>query len=239
MIRLITTSLLVLLPSISLYAKNPAERPILSADRTVVVSGTILPNNQTVQAALSQLSSLVNSTANPDAESLNLTPVNIIIDSPGGSVLLGGLIVQFVDTLTARGIIVNCYVPLVAASMAFTLFMHCTNRYAGNHSYLLWHRARTTVKDNLTTLDAAAISASLALEDERVKEDIKRTLGDTDEIWTAYNNESLNTVQSVVKMSPKFLTILNDLGNVYELLQVKTIAPKAGSRNTVSGDGEK
>lgn len=68
--------------------------------------------------------------------------IDVVIDSPGGSVFAGNSIISTMEALKQRGITVRCYVPVLAASMAFQIFLHCSERYGLNNAHFLWHRSR-------------------------------------------------------------------------------------------------
>lgn len=69
----------------------------------------------------------------------NTSEINILINSPGGSVYDGTTMIDLLNVAYNRGITVNCYVAGTAASMAFIILSHCENRYVLPHSKLLFH----------------------------------------------------------------------------------------------------
>lgn len=77
-------------------------------------------------------------------------PIHIVINSPGGMVVVGFQITQAMDVARERGSKVVCTVGVLAASMAFQLLPHCDERYAMKKSLLLFHPARVVVRDALT-----------------------------------------------------------------------------------------
>lgn len=76
--------------------------------------------------------------------------INIVIDSPGGSIFAGNTVVQAINMAQSSGKVVNCVVTRFAASMAFIIFNECTNRYALQTSLLLWHSPRISYMGILT-----------------------------------------------------------------------------------------
>lgn len=111
-------------------------------------------------------------------------PVTVIIDSPGGSVDLGYLLIDVIEEVKARGVVVRCYVQHIAASMAFQILTHCSERYGLPGSLYLWHRVRMGAPSRYITAPLAAdmltglaeidqsliseLSASLPLSVERI-----------------------------------------------------------------------
>ena len=70
---------------------------------------------------------------------------HIIIDSGGGMVLMGTLIMDKISDLQRRGVKVDCTVMGRAHSMAFSIFTVCPVRRATQHSSLMFHQIRVYV----------------------------------------------------------------------------------------------
>ena len=87
--------------------------------------------------------------------------INIIINSPGGSVELGVSIISAIEIAKARGKTVTCIVTSQAASMAFYTLAHCTTRYALTYSFLLFHEPFASNIPRMTGRDAAAFSEEI------------------------------------------------------------------------------
>lgn len=69
-------------------------------------------------------------------------PIHILINSPGGGVILGSMIMQAMDVAKQRGSHITCGVGSVAASMAFSIFLACDTRYALAGARFLFHPPR-------------------------------------------------------------------------------------------------
>ena len=65
--------------------------------------------------------------------------VDIYINSGGGIVYFGEIIIDQINTLKQKGTIVNCYVQGMAASMAFTILQSCSNRLVFSDTRLMQH----------------------------------------------------------------------------------------------------
>lgn len=65
--------------------------------------------------------------------------VDILINSPGGGVLVGMQFISAMEIVKSRGIKIRCVVPLMAASMGFQILAHCNERYVLARTLLLWH----------------------------------------------------------------------------------------------------
>ena len=74
-----------------------------------------------------------------DLKDFNDNSLDIFISSPGGSVMEGMKMIDYINTLKKCNIVINCYGDF-AASMAFVILQSCTNRYALESSILMQHQ---------------------------------------------------------------------------------------------------
>ena len=154
----------------------------------------------------------------------SLEPVSLIIDSPGGSIIAGNLIINAVDNLKSKGIQVNCYVTGMAASMAFQILLHCSNRYALPYSMFLWHSARIMNGGVLTSTAALELAQALDYVDRGLVGDMINTMkGDTQEILRHYRSETMHLADQVNALSPNFLKVESTLHNSFDLLEDKEV----------------
>tara|TARA_A100001015_G_scaffold120828_1_gene133949 strand:- start:2541 stop:3353 length:813 start_codon:yes stop_codon:yes gene_type:complete len=87
-----------------------------------------------------------------DIMKLNKEPeINIFINSPGGSVMEGLKIVNYIEMLNEETT-VNCIADF-AASMAFIITQSCKNRYAMKSSILMQHQMSLINRGNLFNLN--------------------------------------------------------------------------------------
>jgi ATP-dependent protease ClpP protease subunit len=70
-------------------------------------------------------------------------PIFIILDSPGGSVLAGAKILDYIRASKAP---IHCVVDNFAASMAAMILENCDKRYASPSSVIMFHNASGTFK---------------------------------------------------------------------------------------------
>lgn len=77
-------------------------------------------------------------------------PIDLMINSPGGSVMFGYMLVDSVNAARAKGVTVRCAVGILAASMAFNLLAACTERYALPNAAMLFHPPRVMSREPLT-----------------------------------------------------------------------------------------
>jgi ATP-dependent protease ClpP protease subunit len=88
-------------------------------------------------------------------------PIDIVISSPGGSVSHGLFLVQAIQAVKAKGVVVRCHVPTLAASMAYVVFTQCTERYALPYAQLLFHAPRVSGEFVITPQGAVELAKGL------------------------------------------------------------------------------
>jgi len=76
----------------------------------------------------------------------NTEEIAILINSPGGSVMHGMILVDSIRQAQAKGVKFRCLVPVLAASMAYIIFNECNERYTFNSSLLLWHEMSVSLR---------------------------------------------------------------------------------------------
>jgi ATP-dependent Clp protease protease subunit len=75
----------------------------------------------------------------------------IYISSPGGSISAGNSLIQYMNYLRHKGKTITC-VADIAASMAFSIFQECDNRYVTPSSVLMQHQMGVGLKDQYENL---------------------------------------------------------------------------------------
>jgi ATP-dependent protease ClpP protease subunit len=154
------------------------------------------------------------------AEKDPATPVSIIINSPGGEVTTGFLFVNQMEMAKSLGVTINCYVPGVAASMAFTILTHCSNRYALNHAFLLWHRVRVfSSGEALTAPIASALAHDLARLDALIlAETLDAVDMDAAKVRYHFEHETLHVASQLAAESPEFITASDAIPGLIDAL---------------------
>lgn len=129
-----------------------------------------------------------------DLHKAGKTTINIIIDSPGGSVYAGWYLINHMRDLQARGVEMRCYVTGMAASMAYQILSVCDKRYALEYSLLLWHPVRINVRQAVLPKDARQLAMSLSYIEKRMVVDLRRVMRVTDRyFFRHYHAETLHT----------------------------------------------
>lgn len=187
----------------------PVPQPL---QNVVLLDGPI-----SIKSSLKTASDIIN-TAKKVAGNTNT--VNVVIDSPGGSVAALGFIVDAMELARQNGVKVECYVPRLAASLAFQVLLFCDSRHALKGSLLLWHRARVFVfMGVLTSIESQRMARELTQTDDRMLAQILDHLnGNKDEIVKSYEAETLNTPDSVEDMAPGFLKIETYIPGLLEMV---------------------
>lgn len=132
--KLIIAMLLTFLASCFAGTDSPAEE--VRTENAMVIDGVIQGNN------LAPLRSSLLKKVKGDE-------VDLVINSPGGSVSTGFDFVSVMESAKSKGVIINCFVAQMAASMAFQILLHCNTRHVLDRSMLLWHRARVMLGGGL------------------------------------------------------------------------------------------
>lgn len=123
----------------SLAQVEPAQQPErisigeaekLNPKRTITVAGFI---DSQMYARANELFALAQD---------NNKPIDIVISSPGGSISQGLTFIKAMEDVKRKGVTIRCFVPTLAASMAFTIFTQCSERYALPFARLLFHSPR-------------------------------------------------------------------------------------------------
>lgn len=197
--------------------------PEVNPDRTVIVSGAILQGN--ILALVQPMYAMA---------AVSTDPISILLDSPGGEVLSGQLFINEVESLKARGISIRCYVPGMAASMAFQILVHCSERYTLDRSFLLWHPVRASFGGGgaLTAEEAAVISRDLAKLDHLTLRELDRTLGmSPQDIRYHFRYETLHVGENLAAIAPQFIETFSSIPGLLEALHNPKVPRMKQPRN--------
>lgn len=197
----------------------------VDSSRAMVIEGVIQGNNLSkVKEAM--LSKEDNGT------------VDLIINSPGGSIVTGFEFVSVMESAKARGVTINCFVPHVAASMAFQILLHCDHRYVLDRSFLLWHRARVMMGGMfgapMTAPQLAVISKDLQAADSVILNECRKYLQlDEKTISYHFENETLHIGENLGQMSKAFVS-LPSIEGLFEALTDSKV-PRSEQQNPLFG----
>ena len=104
---------------------------------------SIVPNAVLISGPITDLSKHI---ALLLGEAVSGRPVWIIINSPGGGTRPGMEFVKMMEEIK-KDQEINCIVTDEAASMAFVIFSHCTNRYVYSNSQLMFHEVALFINE--------------------------------------------------------------------------------------------
>jgi hypothetical protein len=154
--------------------------------------------------------------------------VDLVIDSPGGSVFAGDDFISVMDEVKAQGTEIRCYVPRLAASMAFQIYLHCTERHALSRTYLLFHRVRVSTSEVITAPVASALALDLQAMDDVIVTDLRRYMGmDGDSFMYHFEHETMHLAENLKDLTGySFIEVDDVMPGVERLLH-----PKAGSKD--------
>lgn len=147
-------------------------------------------------------------------------PIDIIINSPGGIIDSGLQFVNRMETAKANGALLRCWVPGRAMSMAFSILLHCNERYAVKYSLYLFHHARANIQGALSAPDAANLAFDLQGMDAVMLKDLTAHLKGMSAEHLAYffNTETVHWSTQLEARSPGFF---KGIENTYpSLLQI-------------------
>lgn len=119
--------------------------------------------------------------------------IDVLINSPGGSYVVGSLIINSMKLAQSRGSRLRCVSTVLAASMAFQLLMNCDDRYAMENTRLLFHPPRISLMFATLLPNQIAIWLSELREIEaELVPHIKQVIGMPDNKFSYhYDNETL------------------------------------------------
>lgn len=215
--RYTLATVMYLIVAASVAGATPAARPVLDLERTVVIDGPITGGN--ILALADPMLAMARIDRNK--------PIDIVISSPGGEIETGFLFINVMKSLQGQGVRIRCFVPTMAASMAFQLFVHCDERYALTRSFLLWHGVRVFVGRTPITQDLAKFLAEdLDSTNQMILSDLRRTLGRyiaEKELLHHFEVETFHAGMQLEKRAPGFLHSYDYIPGLVEALLPTTI----------------
>lgn len=151
--------------------------------------------------------------------------INIILDSPGGSVNAGFTFISRMNLLKARNTKFTCYVIDMAASMAFHFLTQCDTRIVLDKSALLWHRARVQAGSTPITAPLAMdLSRDLQAVDDIIFIDLMKTVGKTmahEDLAYHFEKETLHVGLALCTKVPTFCTNVSSVAGLMEATKSK------------------
>lgn len=146
--------------------------------------------------------------------------VYLIINSPGGSINAGDILIDAMEAVKSRGIKIKCVTTIMTASMAYSIYMHCDERFATSNALLLYHPARVSGNFSLTDADALEIGADLKEINLELLDYLEDVMGMDRALLeqTFYREKLWKAHKLVPKCRRGFITIVGDIQGVDSLL---------------------
>lgn len=215
-------------------SKVAAPDPIaIRPERTLIIDGPIY-NGNIIELGKMML----------NASAKGIDSIDIIINSPGGEAITGFLFINMMEAAKARGMQLKCFVPEIAASMAFSILSHCSERHALARSFLLWHHARVVVGGMfgaaLTSSELSAMGHDLEKMDSTILNETIDALGiDPKVVKYHFDNETLHIGSDLGQLAPDYITIHDSIPGLYDALQNALIPRTTADEPTNSAGGNK
>lgn len=170
--------------------------PAVQMDRAMVIDGVIQGDN------LAALNKALLSKKSGDV-------VDLVISSPGGSIVTGFEFVSNMEAAKQRGVTINCFVVKYAASMAFQILLHCDSKYVLDRSFLLWHRARVMLGgfggEPMTSPQLSALGRDLEKTDSVILAEVLKYMQmEESDIKYHFEHETLHIGEQLAKESNTF-----------------------------------
>lgn len=212
MIKLILTAIIALLAT-----SSPAKTLDINTERAIYISGPI------GGASSFDVANKIETLAKTKDD------IYIVINSPGGEVVLGYLIINSMNVAKERGVKFVCYVPQLAASMSFQVFANCDERYTLPGAYLLWHSVRISSANTLTPQKTLQLYKELRRIEQRMVAELLSVMKvDRKFFFEHYLAETLWVAKSLSGKVPFFFTIVDDatgLTDDYQQFELRQRSP--------------
>lgn len=198
----------------SLALANPAPAPTqpqevvqvskklyVNPSRLIKVLGAVGPD---IVKKANQLLALADSTKEP---------IYVLINSPGGSVRVGNVFIDAMTMAKSRGVQIKCLTSIYAASMAFSIFANCSEKYVLANTQLLFHPARIGLFGVYTAEEFELMHKELKKIDNRLQDFLLRELEiDKEVMLKAYYDEKWWEAEELQKATRKgWLNIVDDV----------------------------
>ena len=167
-------------------------------------------------------------------------PLYMLINSPGGDLQVGTVIISTMQMIQSRGIKIICISTIQAHSMAFILFSYCSKRYSLTNTGFLIHQARASVPTNMimTAKDLRMQASQLDKINRKILSGIIAKSKMPKKMLTeGFYNEKLWLAKDLTKYAEYgWITIVKDIQNLTQLFEFKLNAtrPKYYNR-TIEG----
>ncbi len=194
-------------------ASETTDNATITLSNPLEIQGVIVPNALTSMFSFT-LTTPINQVAAEFAKrvAMGIPVIDIAINSPGGVTDKNamGFIAMMADA-RSKGIEIRCKVAELAASLAFSIFSNCTQRYATEKATLMWHSARVMVDkgEQITQYDAEALAALLKALNTKLFARLKEIVKDGEYVDLMSRHEVLWPAPVLARRFPSLVQIVN------------------------------
>ncbi len=219
--------LILCLALIGCVAAGPAPKDLsVNKVRSLVIDG-VIANGNVLKLAAPMLRMASDGSGDP---------IDLVINSPGGDVVTGFLFINIMEQAKQQGSIIRCFVPGIAASMAFQVLLHCSERYTLDHAFLLWHGVRVTLGGGfmsegvtLTAAEAYKAANDMRRLDKHILAELNAELGiDEKLVKYHFSNETLHTGANLAALTDdKFIKSYSAIDGLFGVVMENGKKPAA------------
>ena len=135
---------------ILLSGNNSIKKNLAIYQRKILINQEI--TNESVTEAIYYLYTLMDLDREEGVEK-NPKPIDILLNSPGGSVWDGLILVSLIEQMKDMGYTINTTAIGTAASMGFIIFITGSNRYSYRHAQFMLHDISTMMGGKVKDLE--------------------------------------------------------------------------------------
>lgn len=144
--------------------------------------------------------------------------IRLLINSPGGSVPAGLVLVQAMNMARGRGITTSCVVTRKAHSMAFYILMGCDKKYLLRTSSLMWHPPTYRLDGRYGRKELESLAYDLRMNEDILVDLVIKGLGaDRKFVLQHLYKETQWTGEKLQALFPDAFTIVGDVTGVSTL----------------------
>ena len=137
-------------PQILLTGNNSIKKNLAIYQRKILINSEI--TNESITEAIYYLYTLMDLDREEGVEK-NPKPIDILLNTPGGSVWDGLILVSLIEQMKDAGYTINTTAIGTAASMGFIIFITGSNRYSYRHAQFMLHDISTMMGGKVKDLE--------------------------------------------------------------------------------------
>jgi ATP-dependent protease ClpP protease subunit len=148
-------------------------------------------------------------------------PIYVVINSPGGNVHTGILVIQAIRVAQSRGIKIRCVSTVMAASMGFQILAACDERFVLRHTYLLWHPMRLFTMYPQDADELLYNGNSMKSLEDLLNKDLLSVLQIPTKVFYYHRkHETMWTAEQLKQITPRFIVIVDDVQGIKSMFEM-------------------